>query len=184
MQERRVACRAQVALLIQILEITIPMNAIVFHSPVGDIYLYEENHCLAAVSHTLLKTDACWQETPLLREAARQLDEYFRGSRRQFTLPLQMHRTPFQCAVWQMLQQIPYGETRSYREVAVGIGNPKAVRAVGMANHRNPFLIIVPCHRVIGSGGSLTGYAAGLDMKRFLLQLEREHTETFFRLSD
>lgn len=184
MQERRVACRAQVALLIQILEITIPMNAIVFHSPVGDIYLYEENHCLAAVSHTLLKTDACWQETPLLREAVRQLDEYFRGSRRQFTLPLQMHGTPFQCAVWQMLQQIPYGETRSYREVAVGIGNPKAVRAVGMANHRNPFLIIVPCHRVIGSGGSLTGYAAGLDMKRFLLQLEREHTETFFRLSD
>lgn len=184
MQERRVACRAQVALLIQILEITIPMNAIVFHSPVGDIYLYEENHCLAAVSHTFLKTDACWLETPLLREAARQLDEYFRGSRRQFTLPLQMHGTPFQCAVWQMLQQIPYGETRSYREVAVGIGNPKAVRAVGMANHRNPFLIIVPCHRVIGSGGSLTGYAAGLDMKRFLLQLERGHTETFFRLSD
>ena len=109
MQERRVACRAQVALLIQILEVTIPMNAIVFHSPVGDIYLYEENHCLAAVSHTLLKTDACWQETPLLREAARQLDEYFRGSRRQFTLPLQTHGTPFQCAVWQMLQQIPYG---------------------------------------------------------------------------
>lgn len=71
-----------------------------------------------------------------------------------------------------MLRQIPYGETRSYREVAVGIGNPKAVRAVGMANHRNPFLIIVPCHRVIGSGGSLTGYAAGLDMKRFRCSLK------------
>ena len=101
-----------------------------------------------------------------------QLQEYFRGERREFTLPLRLMGTEFQRQVWCQLCQIPYGETRSYGELAVMAGNPKASRAVGMANNRNPVAIVVPCHRVIGKDGSLTGYGGGLDLKEKLLQLE------------
>lgn len=111
----------------------------------------------------------------LLDEAARQLREYLDGSRRDFDLPLSLHGTPFQIAVWAALRQIPYGEVRSYGDIARAIGKPGAARAVGMANHRNPIAIIIPCHRVIGADGSLTGYGGGLDRKRFLLTLEGVH---------
>ena len=111
-------------------------------------------------------------ETPLIKKAASQIEEYLNGKRRLFSLPLAPRGTEFQMAVWQALLTVPYGETRSYKEIAVLIGRPKAVRAVGMANHRNPISIIVPCHRVIGSNGDLTGYGGGLPLKRYLLELE------------
>lgn len=116
-------------------------------------------------------------ETPLLLQAERELEEYFAGRRRVFSVPLSMGGTPFQMRVWQTLQEIPYGETASYGEIARRIGNAKAARAVGMANHVNPLPIFVPCHRVLGSNGKLTGYAGGLEIKRFLLRLEKEHAE-------
>ena len=106
------------------------------------------------------------------REAWSQIEEYFAGERRDFSLALKATGTPFCMRVWQELQLLPYGATASYGEIARRIGNPRAVRAVGLANGRNPISIIVPCHRVIGANGSLTGYGGGLDRKRFLLALE------------
>ena len=111
-------------------------------------------------------------DTSLLRQAARQLDEYFAGERRAFDLTLKPSGTPFQLAVLDALATIPYGETRSYGEIAAQIGRAKAVRAVGAANGRNPLPIVLPCHRVIGADGSLTGFGGGLETKRYLLDLE------------
>lgn len=108
----------------------------------------------------------------LTDEVAKQLNEYFGGKRKEFTVPIKLYGTNFQLKVWQALCDIPYGQTRSYKDVAIQIGNPKAARAVGMANNRNPIAIIVPCHRVIASDGKLGGYAAGLDVKRKLLKIE------------
>ena len=110
----------------------------------------------------------------VLAMCAEQLTGYFAGQRRYFELPLAARGTPFQQSVWNALADIPYGELRSYRDIARTIGNAAAVRAVGAANGRNPLPIVVPCHRVIGSNGSLTGFAGGLHIKRFLLQLEAE----------
>ncbi len=118
---------------------------------------------------------AAHEPTALTDEAARQLREYFAGTRRNFDFAWELRGTPFQKAVWQALRQIPYGQTRTYRQIAEAVGNPKATRAVGMANHRNPLMIVVPCHRVVGADGSLTGYAGGLAMKQALLELERDH---------
>ena len=115
------------------------------------------------------------QETTLIKEAYFQLTEYLKGERKTFDLPLNPHGTEFQKRVWKALCEIPYGETRTYKQIAEAIGNPKAVRAVGMANNRNPLLIVVPCHRVIGADGKLVGYAAGLDKKAFLLRLEAKY---------
>jgi len=112
-------------------------------------------------------------ETPLIKKAAAQLREYFDGKRKTFDLPLAPRGTEFQLTVWKALQAIPYGKTCSYGQLADKIGNPKACRAVGMANNRNPITIIIPCHRVIGSNGSLTGYAGGLDLKDKLIMLEK-----------
>ena len=111
----------------------------------------------------------------LTEQVFRQLDEYFAGTRRTFDVPFRLHGTPFQLAVWAALRQIPYGQTRSYKQIAEAIGRPAACRAVGMANNRNPLLLIIPCHRVIGADGSLTGYAGGLPMKQALLTLEAAH---------
>ncbi|GAA4102829.1 methylated-DNA--[protein]-cysteine S-methyltransferase [Actinomadura miaoliensis] len=108
---------------------------------------------------------------------AEQLKAYFAGELTTFDLPLALHGTPFQLRVWAALQEIPYGETISYGELAQEIGKPTAARAVGLANGRNPISIIVPCHRVIGSTGSLTGYGGGLERKRFLLDFERRTTK-------
>lgn len=107
------------------------------------------------------------------RTAIHQLTEYFQGSRTSFDLPLDLNGTPFQLAVWNALLEIPYGQTRSYGEIAKSIGKPGAARAVGMANHENRIAIVVPCHRVVGQKGTLTGYAGGLDIKRQLLAIER-----------
>ena len=115
------------------------------------------------------------EETALIKNAAAQLDDYFAGKRKVFEVPLAMEGTTFQQTVWKALIAIPYGETRSYIEIAESIGNPKACRAVGMANNKNPIAVFVPCHRVIGKNGKLVGYAGGLDVKEKLLGLEKQY---------
>ena len=145
------------------------------HSPIGRLWLLQEDAAIARLigtepaDHTLYLPE----KTPLLAEAERQLTEYFTGQRKAFDLPLAPVGTPFQRSVWQALREIPYGETRTYKEIAEAIGRPKAFRAVGQANNRNPLMIVQPCHRVIGTNGSLTGFAHGTDMKQFLLDLEK-----------
>lgn len=119
---------------------------------------------------------ALLQTTELLSMATIQLDEYFQGKRTTFSLPFKLTGTPFQLAVWKELQNIPYGQTTSYKEIAQKINKPKAYRAVGMANNKNPLPIIIPCHRVIGSNGKLIGYTGGLKLKNYLLELEKSHT--------
>lgn len=119
---------------------------------------------------------ALLQTTELLSMATIQLDEYFQGKRTTFSLPFKLTGTPFQLAIWKELQNIPYGQTTSYKEIAQKINKPKAYRAVGMANNKNPLPIIIPCHRVIGSNGKLIGYAGGLKLKNYLLELEKSHT--------
>ena len=119
------------------------------------------------------------EDQPVVRDTLRQLAAYFAGERMKFDLPLDPKGTEFQRAVWKALVGIPYGETRSYSEIARTIGRPAAVRAVGAANGSNPIAIIVPCHRVIGASGKLVGYGGGLPMKRMLLELEAEHAHLF-----
>ena len=116
---------------------------------------------------------AVCEETPFIKQAVNELQEYFEGRRREFTVPLHPQGTDFQLRVWQVLRTIPYGKTWSYKQVATAAGNPKASRAVGMANNRNPIAIIIPCHRVIGANGRLVGYAGGLDVKEKLLEIEQ-----------
>lgn len=117
------------------------------------------------------------RETGLIKEALQQLEEYFSGRRKSFSLPLAPQGTDFMKNVWQCLCAIPFGETRSYREIAAAAGNPKASRAVGLANNRNPIPLIIPCHRVIGSNGKLTGYRGGLETKQQLLEIEQKHAD-------
>lgn len=116
---------------------------------------------------------AVCQETPVIKQAVSELQEYFEERRREFTVPLHPQGTDFQLRVWQVLRTIPYGKTWSYKQVATAAGNPNASRAVGMANNRNPIAIIIPCHRVIGANGCLVGYAGGLDVKEKLLEIEQ-----------
>ena len=118
------------------------------------------------------------QETALIRRAYEELMGYFSGKRQSFDLPLHVSGTDFQMQVWKALQEIPYGETRTYKEIAIKTGRPKACRAVGGACHRNPIFIMIPCHRVIGSDGSLTGFGGGLPAKQRLLLLEQNHRVT------
>ena len=113
------------------------------------------------------------KETVLIAKAMKQIKEYLAKERQKFDLPIELVGTSFQKSVWKELLTIPYGKTNSYKEVAIKIGNPKACRAIGMANHNNPIAIVVPCHRVIGVDGSLTGYAGGLAIKKQLLALEK-----------
>ncbi|OWT60136.1 methylated-DNA--[protein]-cysteine S-methyltransferase [Candidimonas nitroreducens] len=148
-------------------------------SPVGKLTLVASGPKLAAILWEHDKPGRVrlgpMQESPqepILLEAARQLQEYFAGTRTHFELELEFAGTEFQKNVWQALLDIPYGQTRSYAQIAAQIGRPKAVRAVGAANGRNPLSIVAPCHRVIGKSGELTGYAGGLQAKELLLALE------------
>ena len=143
-----------------------------YETVLGSVTFVEEDGALLAIS-THRTFEGIEQETPLIKDAYRQLSEYLKGERKGFDLPLLIKGTTFQQQVWNALLEIPYGETRSYKQIAVAIGNPKAVRAVGMANNRNPLLIVVPCHRVIGANGKLVGYGAGIEKKEFLLRLEK-----------
>lgn len=145
---------------------------LIYLSPLGPIAIEETDNKISAVSF-LTPVGGTLKETPLLKEAARQLDEYFAGTRRTFNLPLHIQGTPFQQKVWQALLTIPYGETRSYKQIAEQADCPKGCRAVGMANNKNKIGIVIPCHRVIGSDGTLTGYAGGLNIKQALLELEQ-----------
>jgi methylated-DNA-[protein]-cysteine S-methyltransferase len=115
-------------------------------------------------------------ETPLINEAFRQLNAYLAGELKQFSLPLEPRGTAFRQTVWQALCAVPYASTASYKDIAVAINNPKAVRAVGQANNKNPIPIFIPCHRIIGSNGKLIGYGGGLEIKAFLLALEKQNT--------
>ena len=119
--------------------------------------------------------DTTEQATPLLRQAAAELQQYLSGKRQQFTVPLDPAGTEFFRRAWQALIAIPYGETRSYQQIAAMVGNAKACRAVGLANNRNPLPIFIPCHRVIGANQKLTGYRGGLSLKQTLLELEQRH---------
>jgi len=140
-----------------------------------NLFIYEENEAISNIyfKKDRIKENFIVKETVLLKNTAKQLDEYFTGKRKKFDIPLNLKGTEFQVKVWEALKTIPYGETRSYGELAARIGNPKACRAVGMANNHNPVSIIIPCHRVIGCKGSLTGYAGGLKIKQQLLELEK-----------
>lgn len=140
----------------------------------GKIGIAEE---AGAITDIVFKTIDCpEEETELIRETKRQLDEYFAGKRKDFDVPTRLNGTEFQKRVWLALRDIPYGKTASYKDIAAAVGCPKGYRAVGMANNRNPISIIYPCHRVVGSDGSLTGYGGGLDVKAKLLELERRNS--------
>lgn len=115
------------------------------------------------------------EETPLIKNAALQIEEYLMGQRKTFDLPLDPKGTPFQKSVWNALLKIPYGETQSYKDIAIAINNPQGYRAIGMANNKNPIMIVIPCHRVIGSNGSLVGYGGGLSIKECLLNIESKN---------
>lgn len=142
-------------------------------TPLGTLRLVSNGEALERIEFSQMHGDDGQQRTdPALEQAALQLEEYFAGRRTSFSVPLAAQGTDFQHQVWSALQAIPFGELRSYRDIADSIGNHKAVRAVGAANGRNPIPIIVPCHRVIGSDGTLTGFAGGLPAKRQLLALE------------
>ena len=147
-------------------------------SPVGQLFLAASTKGLVRLEFEArmqkLSSGTTLQESrSALAPYLRELDEYFAGERREFGFALDLRGTDFQLACWNALLEIPYGETRSYRDIAEAIGHPQAFRAVGMSNNRNPVAIIVPCHRVIASSGSLCGYGGGLDIKRKLLDLER-----------
>jgi methylated-DNA-[protein]-cysteine S-methyltransferase len=144
-------------------------------SPVGELLLTSDGTSLTRLLFAPFEIDPTWTEEPCpaLDAAVTQLGEYFDGSRTAFDLPLEPAGTTFQQTVWLALRDIPYAETINYGQLAVRVGNRNASRAVGLANGRNPISIVVPCHRVIGANGSLTGYGGGLDRKRALLDLER-----------
>jgi len=145
-----------------------------YYKSIGKIGIGEENGAITCVffENYSIPGTAIIEETLLIKEASKQLDEYLEGNRKIFDLPIFAAGTPFQQIVWEALRTIPYGETRSYKDIAVQIGKSKACRAVGMANNRNPISIIIPCHRVIGSKGELVGYGGGLEIKKQLLVLE------------
>lgn len=151
-------------------------------TPIGELLLAGEEGALSMIGFPKgamrrdPEPDWIYNEKPL-KDVSQQLLEYFDGKRKSFDLPLQLNGTEFQVSVLQALQNIPYGETVSYGEIAKRIGRPKAMRAVGAANGRNPIPIVVPCHRVIGSSGDLTGFGGGLDTKEALLRLEAENTQ-------
>ena len=155
-------------------------------SPVGDLTRVASDEGLMAVlwpdddpARVRLGARSEATDHPVLREAASQLSEYFAGQRQRFCVPLHFQGTDFQRQVWAALLDIPFGETRSYADIARAIGRPTATRAVGAANGRNPISIIAPCHRVVGSNGALTGFAGGVETKKYLLDLEQGRTDLF-----
>lgn len=147
----------------------------IYESPLGWILMEYAEGAITHFTPIANKPTKKGQANTLTEQAYQQLTEYLQGKRKIFDFPYILKGTPFQKKVWQALLTIPYGQTRSYKDIAVAIGNAKAARAVGMANHHNPLVIVVPCHRVIGANGKAVGYAHGLAMKAFLLDLEKAH---------
>ena len=149
-------------------------NYYAYDSPFGNIMICSDGKAITRIAlGGKIKPAGCNKTNALTDKAAGQLEEYFVGKRREFDVPLDPQGTKFQRSVWKALLEIPYGETRSYKQIAQMVKNPKAYRAVGMANNKNPIWIVIPCHRVIGADGSLTGYGGGLEMKQRLLELEK-----------
>ena len=149
------------------------MSALNVDSPIGTLGLCARDGFLVRIVFGAVEETE--YKDPVLIMACEQLSEYFAGARRVFDFPLMPEGTEFQNKVWRALTEIPYGETRTYSEIAEKIGSPKAARAVGMANHVNPIPVIIPCHRVVGKNGKLVGYAGGLEMKTKLLDTERNN---------
>ncbi|MDX1921809.1 MAG: methylated-DNA--[protein]-cysteine S-methyltransferase [Alphaproteobacteria bacterium] len=154
--------------------------AAVMESPLGVLTLYGNGHALTAlrISEKPLanKTELdAGARDAVLNKTKQQLEKYFKGKLTSFDVPLEVKGTPFQKKVWKALSKIPYGKTASYKDIAMMVGNPKACRAVGTANGKNPLCVLVPCHRVISNDGSIGGYTGGLSKKRYLLSLEAEH---------
>ncbi len=141
-----------------------------FETPLGKLYIGADDEFITNIGFSKISAEK--RETLLIKEAFRQLNEYFNGKRRDFDLPIKTEGTDFQKLVWRELKKIPYGKTASYLDIATAIQNPKACRAVGMANNKNKICIVIPCHRVIGKNGTLTGYAGGLGIKEKLLKIE------------
>ena len=153
-------------------------NTFYYNTKIGEIAIEENGVAITRlyfVNKDLEKELEIKEETWLMRKAIKEIKEYLEGKRNSFDLPLEPEGTEFQKKVWNVLKEIPYGETRSYGEIAKLIGNEKASRAVGMANNKNPIMIMIPCHRVIGVNGKLVGYAGGLDVKEKLLNMEKNH---------
>lgn len=148
------------------------MNYFKYQTAIGPLTFCEEEGNITAIGSRYQPESGEEKETDIIRRAYSQITEYLDGKRKVFDLPLAPRGTEFQKQVWQALRDIPYGQTRTYKDIATAIGNPKAVRAVGMANNRNPLIIVIPCHRVIGSNGKMIGYAIGVDKKEYLLRLE------------
>lgn len=155
-----------------------------YTSPVGVLYLVAQGRHLTGVvfaknwkSYRKKLSEVEQSELPVLQKTQKQLEEYFQGKRRKFDLPMHLSGTPFQTRTWKSLSKIPFAKTKSYKEQAVLVGSPNAVRAIGRTNGLNPLSIVLPCHRVIGSNGSLTGYGGGLGVKQYLLELEKRHAE-------
>ncbi len=152
------------------------INTYCYNTKLGEITIVEENDFITKIYFGNSKEiNANYIETELIKDTKKQLEEYLIGNRKIFDLPINPKGTKFQSDVWKSLIEIPYGKTVSYKEIAISIGNKKASRAVGMANNKNPILIIIPCHRVVGSNGKLVGYAGGLDIKKKLLSIEKEN---------
>lgn len=152
-------------------------NLFYYETPIGSIGIAEKNNKITNVFFKDSSTSSEFnvKETSILIEANNQLQEYFLGKRKTFDLPLNPEGTKFMNDVWNLLCDIPYGEIRSYKEIARLLNNDKAYRAVGLANNRNPIPLFIPCHRVISSDGNLTGYLGGLEVKSYLLKLEKQH---------
>lgn len=156
-------------------------NSYSFQSPIGFLTICEQDNQLTRLyldnqDRGISQSRNFEYHSDFLHEVYHQLNEYFAGKRKIFDLPVDSKGTAFQKAVWRELQKIPYGETRSYEDIAVAIGNKKAVRAIGQANGRNPIMIVVPCHRVIRKNRDISGFACGVEAKRYLLNLERENS--------
>lgn len=151
-------------------------NVFCYDTKIGRIEIEENGEAITKINFARKDIEEYIdkKETLLLKEAIKQLNEYLEGKRNLFDLPLAPEGTEFQKKVWNALKEIPFGQTKSYGEIAKIIGNEKASRAVGMANNKNPIMIVVPCHRVIGANGKLVGYAGGIEVKEMLLKLEKE----------
>ena len=160
-------------------------KAFIYNTRLGRVLIGEENQAITRLylitkkeegtNRNALLEEYRLEETPLIKEAMKQFEQYLAGERKEFDIAIKPQGTAFQQKVWEALRAIPYGETRSYKEIAMTIGNEKACRAVGMANNHNPILCIIPCHRVIGSNHKLVGFGCGLDVKEQLLHLENEN---------
>lgn len=152
-------------------------NYFTYTTPVGKLTIASNGHSITHIVFGIASFSGENRASALTNKASTQLQQYFSGKRKSFDFPIEAQGTPFQKAVWASVAKIPYGETRSYKEIAASVGNERATRAVGMANNKNPLPIVVPCHRVIGANGKPVGYAGGLKIKQFLLDLENPKNE-------